>query len=343
MKKIIALTDYKGFFGSKYNSTPYRSGMDKTLLSKFFEQKHYQLQFVKLSEAGDLSVLDDAAVIYTSSEDVGLHYKNYIEDIIFALSLRGANVIPTFPYLKANNNKVLMELLRAGIPEQKIVGLSSWCYGSLEELQLNIKNFTFPVVLKKSSGSMGKGVFLAKTADELIKVAKKISFTPHIKEDIRDFFRSIKHKGYSKESRYRNKFIVQKFIPNLQNDWKVYVFGEKYFVFYRPIFKHRIFKASGGGYKNYFYGNNAKIPNGLLDYAKSLFSLFSVPNASFDIAFDKKDFYLIEYQFVYFGTAGILYSDEYFIQENGEWVAIPNTLSQEECYVDSIVSFLEKK
>jgi glutathione synthase/RimK-type ligase-like ATP-grasp enzyme len=177
---------------------------------------------------------------------------------------------------------------------------------------------------------------------ELIKYAKKLSWTPHFKQDIRDYLRKYKHKNYVPESHHRNKFIVQQFIPDLCNDWKIYLFGEKCYVFYRPIFKHRKFKASGGGYENYFYGNNAKVPEGLLDFAKESFELFNVPNASFDIAFDGRNFFLMEFQFVYFGTAGILYSKEYFIKKNGIWIAMENNYSQEQCYADSIIEFLIK-
>ncbi|HOM66395.1 MAG TPA: hypothetical protein PK591_11340 [Ignavibacteriales bacterium] len=38
MKKIIALTDYKNIFSSKHNANPYRNGMDKKLLEKYFKE-----------------------------------------------------------------------------------------------------------------------------------------------------------------------------------------------------------------------------------------------------------------------------------------------------------------
>ena len=44
-KKIFFLTDYKNNFGSKHNALPYRSGMDKDLLKKYFKAKGYDCIF----------------------------------------------------------------------------------------------------------------------------------------------------------------------------------------------------------------------------------------------------------------------------------------------------------
>ena len=43
MNKIYILTDYKNIFGSKHNATPYRSGMNKKLLKKYFQIQLQQL------------------------------------------------------------------------------------------------------------------------------------------------------------------------------------------------------------------------------------------------------------------------------------------------------------
>jgi len=48
MKKIIALTDYKNIFSSKHNANPYRNGMDKKLLEKYFKENGYKIIFFKV-------------------------------------------------------------------------------------------------------------------------------------------------------------------------------------------------------------------------------------------------------------------------------------------------------
>jgi len=113
MKRIYALIDYKNRFSSKKGSIPYRSGMDNKLLRKYFKNLDYDVKFLQFSDINFRKIdFRDKIVLYTSSEDKGYHYKNYIEDIILGLKLQGANLIPKYKYLIANNNKLFMEILR---------------------------------------------------------------------------------------------------------------------------------------------------------------------------------------------------------------------------------------
>ena len=114
MNKIYILTDYRNIFGSKHNATPYRSGMDKDLLKKYFWNIWFWSYFLKNILILILEKMNfkDQYVLYTSSEDIGGLYKNYIEDIIYGLHLQGTKLIPDYKYLKAHNNKVFMEILR---------------------------------------------------------------------------------------------------------------------------------------------------------------------------------------------------------------------------------------
>ncbi|HCA43481.1 MAG TPA: hypothetical protein DEP28_09550 [Bacteroidetes bacterium] len=338
--RIIALVDYKNKFGSKHFDNPYRSGMDKDLLSKLFEEHGYNIEFEYFHKV-DLRNVENyrgVYIIYTSSEDIGYHYKSYIEDIVFGLEQIGAILIPEYKHLRANNNKVFMEFLRTSLLQES--DFYSKHFGSLKDLLLDIKNITYPVVLKTAEGASGTGVFLVKDENQLIKFIKKIKDYNYLKEDIKDFFRPYLHKGYQRESRYRNKFIIQPFIPNLKNDWKVYVFGEKVYVFNRPIQKGRGIKASGGGYDNYFYGKEANIPDGLIDFAQHIFDKLQVPHASLDIAYNGHSFYLIEFQTLYFGTAGIPYSNGHYKKQNNKWIFQEEKRNIEEVFVESYTWFL---
>lgn len=340
--RVIALIDYKGKFGSKHFDNPYRSGMDKDLLFKLFDDKGYYIEFEYLHKVDlrDVERYRGTYVIYTSSEDIGYHYKSYIEDVVFGLELIGAILIPWYKYLRANNNKVFMEFLRSTLLKDN--EFYSKHFGSLSDIKLDIDNIQYPVVLKKAEGASGSDVFLVRNKADLLKYIKKIKDYNYLFEDIKDFLRSKYHKGYQRESIYRNKFIIQPFIQNLKNDWKVYIFGDKIYVFNRPIQPGRGIKASGGGYDNYFYGKNANIPNGFLDYCRSIFEKLNVPHASIDIAYDGDKFYLIEFQEIYFGTAGIIYSKGYFKFIENNWVFINEDTSIESVYVNSIVEFLKK-
>lgn len=340
-KEITLLTDYQGRFGSKHNDQPYRSGMDRQKLEKYFYKWGWKTRFTQFSAVDFVNANHRGRVfLYTSSEDKGYRYKQYIEDIVYGLELAGGLMIPPFKYLRANNNKVMMEILRDTVPALRMNDLRSWKFGTLEELVAATKNLPFPCVLKSAAGASGKGVALAGNPRELIRKARRISRTRNLEFEARDRGRALKHHGYWRESLYREKFIVQEFIPDLRNDWKVYVFGEKLYVFFRPILKGRGIKASGGGYGNYFYGKEAKTPEGLFDFAWSVFASLNIPHASLDIAFDGKNFYLLEFQALYFGTAGILNSEHYFLKENGVWQPRINSRDIEQVYVESIAQFL---
>lgn len=340
-KKIIALVDYKNKFGSKHFDEPYRSGMDKSLLTSLLKEQDYDIEYEYFHKV-DLKNKEryrDTYILYTSSEDIGYHYKSYIEDVVFGLEQIGAKLIPDYKHLRANNNKVFMEFLRTSALGD--YSFYSKHYGSLKDVLLDIDSLIFPLVFKTAEGASGTGVHLVKTKDQLIKMVKKSNFHNYIKEDLKDFIRFYLHKGYQRESRYRNKFIVQPFIPNLKNDWKVYVFGGKIYVFNRPIQKGRGIKASGGGYDNYFYGKDANIPDGFLDFALNTFDKLKVPHASLDIAYDGQFFYLIEFQTLYFGTAGIPYSRGNYKKQNNKWLFQEENKTIEEVFVESYIWFLK--
>ena len=338
MNKIYILTDYKNIFGSKHNATPYRSGMDKDLLKKYFEIYEFEAIFLKYSDINFRKMnLKDQYVLYTSSEDIGGLYKNYIEDIIYGLHIQGAKIIPDYKYLKAHNNKVFMEILRDLTINDDINFIQSHYFGTLEELTNNINKIEFPVVIKSAAGAMSRGVYFANNKNELIKNAKKISRSKYIFDELWDLGRAIKHKGYIKESKYRNKFIVQNFIPNLKNDWKILIYGDRYYILYRGV-RDNDFRASGSG--KFIFTDD--IPNGILDYAKQIFDILNVPNLSIDIAFDGNKFYLLEFQAIYYGTTTIEKSSFYFKNINNSWEIIKEKPILEKIYVESILNFINK-
>jgi glutathione synthase/RimK-type ligase-like ATP-grasp enzyme len=344
MRKIFLLTDYKNRFGLKEADTPYRSGFDKELLGQLFATKGYQAIFRNFSSVDfRTKEFENELVLYTSSEDTDYIYKSYIEDVVFGLEKAKAIVIPSFNYLRANNNKVFMEILRDQMQFLPAKNLRAYHFGSKEDFIQNENKFTASrYVVKTAKGASGRGVFLSKTYNDLIKLIKKISRSKNLFSEGWEIGRSLKHKGYIKESRHRKKFILQDFVPDLKNDWKIYVFGSRFYIFYRPIFKHREFKASGGGYDNYFYGLAANPPEGIFDFAEKVYEELNVPHASLDISYDGKEFYLMEFQCIYFGTAGVLRSDEYFEKNNGKWFPIKKKFTQEQVYVDGLMTYIEK-
>ncbi len=346
MNKLFLLTDYKGRFGSRHDDRPYRSGMNLQVLKSAFMDSGFDAEYLSFSDVNPADAFwKGSVVLYTSSEDPGLIYKEYIEDIVFSLSNAGAEVIPRFEFLRANNNKVFMELLRDLMPENIRGNLFSYHFGTLEEIAAKESEIKYPVIIKGFYGAQGRNVFLARNPGELQKIIKrKISLKSPVWLRIKEYLRQLKHEGYKRDSFYRGRFVVQKFIPGLKNDWKVYFFGNKAFVFYRPVFPDREFRASGGGYDNYKYGTDAGIPDGLLDFGWQIFLGLRVPNVSMDIAWDGNLFYMLEFQCVYFGTAGILgkYSPVCFLNNGAGWSVINNEGIIEKVYAESVAWFLSE-
>ena len=68
-----------------------------------------------------------------------------------------------------------------------------------------------------------------------------------------------------------------------------------------------------------------------------------VPHVSLDVAFDWEEFYLLEFQSVYFGTAGIVKSNCYFsCAEDNKWKPIFEKQKIENVYANSIKEFISK-
>lgn len=338
--KVVLLTDYKGFFGSKQKSPIYRGGMDLNLIISNFNREGFEVEVLSFSEIDyDKIRNENPYVIYTSSEDVGGFYKSYIEDIVFNLENIGAKCIPSYKYQKAHNNKVYMELLRNQKEKEGLSSISSHVFGTLEELQKTSHNFSFPVVIKAASGAMSRGVDIAYNFNELLRKAKKISSSRDLLVDIKDMLRKYKYGDrYVKESLSRSKFIVQNFIPNLSNDWKVLVYWDKAFILYRGNRKND-FRASGSG-KFIF---TKEMPEGILDYAYSIMKDFDVPHISIDVGYDGAKFHALEFQFIYFGTTTLEKASFYFEKSIDGWRAIDGTLCLEEVYVDSLVKYINSK
>ncbi len=341
MKKIICLTDYKQQFGSKWKAAPYRSGLDTDYLGVLFKKSGYTVEFVPMALVDFTDPgWKNQVVLYTSSEEYGLHYKDFIEDIIHGLDQAGANLIPATPLLRANNNKVFMEILRQTRLPAQLQTIAAKFFGTYDELDhaLNSDTIVFPCVIKRAAGAMSRGVFLAKNEQELRQVAKKISLTREIKVSLKEKVRERKHTGYKPESDYQGKFIIQPFVSGLKNDWKVLVYGEKYFVLRRNI-RENDFRASGSGY-NYTSGSQSGFTVEMLDLVRKFFLAMDVPHLSVDFAYDGQKGYIFEFQAIQFGTSTHYKSKDYYEYVDGKWALMENTLDQEQVYVHSIVEYL---
>ncbi len=338
MKKVFFITDYKGYFGSKYHSTPYRGGMDRELLSRSMTERGFEPLFVRpVKEELEKHDLSSGITVFGSHQDKGLHYKRFLEDLAVALEASGHTVCPSSMLIRAHENKVFFEMLRHNAGSQELRQLRSWWYGSYEEFLAFSAGLPYPVLIKRPDGSMSRGVSLAATRGDAERIVRRAMRTPCLQGLLRDTVRRIRHSNYIAESWRRGKIVVQEFIPGLKNDYKVLVFGTKYYVLYRKV-REGDFKASGQGMLEY----RRELPDGLLDFAEKCFTAFRAPSASFDIGFDGRNYYLFEAQYVCFGTYTLENSSFYFSRNKEGWECIDGKSSLEEEYAESLALFFAR-
>lgn len=346
MKKIYLLLNYKGRFGNKYKAQPMFSAYDKTILSKCFKEQRYEVIYKYPCDI-DLrsNEYKNAYILYTSIEDENCFYKNYIDDVILGLKLAGAIVIPDYQFLKAHHNKVFMEMLRDISSVNEIKSIKSKHFGALEEFinSNGLENYSGEnLVIKSASGASSLGVRLAKNKKDLLKSIRKLSYSKtSLRIIIRESIRKYKYGSNFSPSTHRNKFIIQNFIVGLTGDYKILVYGNKYFIVRRPNRKND-FRASGSGKQNMAFGISANPPQGIFQFARKVYEAYDVPMISLDIAFVNSTFYLLEMQFVAFGNAGHYYSKEYFTFEGDNLIIKTNTLSIEEIYANAICDYIAK-
>lgn len=341
MKKIYLLTDYRDtFYSNVTKARKVYSSLDINVLKQLFANEGWTLEVMRFADINFSShQMSGKYVLYQSSEDNGGLYKSYIDDVVYALHMQGVKLIPHYPLFKAHHNKVFMELLRSVIGETNLQSLDSRSLGALDELYLH-KDMGYPIVIKSSAGAGSSGVKLVNNYAELLSAAKKISSSFSIKEWINSARLRLKgiHKRIVPHSLYRNKFILQQFIPGLKGDSKILVFNNKYYVLNRRNRKDD-FRASGSG----LFQWPETVSDEMLNFAKSCFEAFDAPCASFDIGYDGEKYYLIEFQFLSFGPLTLVGSTQFFTLQNKSWVIERRESDYPTELVKSIVAYINKK
>ena len=335
--KILIIVDYRNQFYSSIRSSTV--GFRLNLVEKYFKEKNIELKIVNFNESLYIDNINDYIVLYQSSEDKNLFYKSYIFDVMQYHQSQGIKIIPCIDFFNAHHNKLYQELLLKKIRFENCKVLESRLFGTFEDLvNLPDRELIIPCVIKGASGCTSKSVYLAKNKSEVIKFSKKVSDSFDLFDFLRFKYKKIFKHNYINESSNRNKFIHQSFVPNLEGDYKVLVYGDKFYILERKNRKND-FRASGSGIFNY----PEKAPIKILDAAKEIFEKFNTPYVSLDLAYDKKndEVYLIEYQFMMFGTYTLEKSNFYYIW-NKEWQMINGKSEIENEFVNAVVLYLNK-
>jgi hypothetical protein len=334
--RILLLVDYrKQFYSSIRSST---IGFDIEKVKSYFNAATYDVEVKSFNELDFNIDYSGVFVLYQSSEDRDLLYKSYIEDNILALRIKGATLIPKFEYFACHHNKSLQELLIGNYQFEHLTILDSEVYGTYEDFCQYGKITEFPIVVKAASGCTSKGVLLAKNTKELDRSVKKLTSSFSIFDYLRFKYKVLFKANYIEESNKRRKIILQEFVPGLTGDYKVLVYGEKFYILERENRKND-FRASGSGLFKYL---NVP-PVEILEAANELFTKLDVPYLSVDLALSGKKVSLIEYQMLMFGTLTLEKSSSYFTKVKGTWILIEESPNLEKVFVSSIIEYINKQ
>ena len=335
MNKIFLLTDYRNQF---YSSTRQSgAGVNLERLRSNFAKLNFELIIISFSKINFRTQnYKNEWVLYQSSEDPNLLYRSYIEDIIFGLFMQGAKLIPSIYQFKAHHNKHFMEILRDVSTMAEIKNIQSERYGTYEDYLKDIEKFkSDQYVIKSSDKSKSEGVFLVTNLNEKLLFPKIISRTFSLK-NLQYFIEKLKTRNNPLYiSNHRKKFIIQTYISNLNGDYRVVVYGNKFYVLYRKN-RNNDFRASGSMKFNF----NIKLPSNLLNFAKKVFENFDTPYIALDIGVKNDKFFLFEFQFLSFGQYTLEKSKFYYKFENVNWNKIFEKPDLEKEIATSVVMFI---
>jgi hypothetical protein len=349
MKRLIILTDEDSEFLVSITDNKNYTSMDVSKITSCFIAFGYSVTVFKFSELDLGESYHGVYVLYQSSEAEGSFYKRYIEDLIFFLEKLGAFVLPGHELLKAHHNKVYMELMRLKFNDNSLKTITSSCYGSW----VDAKNYNshFPVVIKRISTTAGEGVFLAKNRKEYLKKIKKagsmivaMSLLDFITGYIKNIIKKIIKFFFPIRSKYvqynttpiSSPIIVQNFVAGLSGDYKVLIFGRKYYTLYRKN-RSNDFRASGSGR---FYEVPEQEQEGLLNFAKKITFEIDFPIFGIDIGFDGKSYHLLEFQMIYLGPCTLQRSKFWHEFHDGKWNRHEGVTNLEEEYSKSINEYI---
>lgn len=332
---ILFLVDYRNNFYSRVGSSYEGLTLD-SIVSALAE--HGFKSEIRAFCSPDLldEDMDGVRVIYQSSEDIGLFYKGYIEDILLGLQNRGAILVPDFDCFRAHHNKVFMEILRQTSNLPELTQPRGWTFGTYEDfLKLPADSFDFPIVVKPSAGTKSSGVALAQNYEGLKKLVRRASWSPNLLDLIRRAYFALRRKDRTL-SLHRNKFVLQSFVPGLTGDYKVLVYWDRAFVLRRDN-RANDFRASGSGKFSY----EPDVPHGLLDAALRIRQHFDAPMISLDVAWKDETPYVFEFQFVMFGSLTLVNSPFHFRHMDGQWTRHDGTANEEDELSQALIGFLK--
>lgn len=271
--------------------------------------------------------LRGTVVMYASSQHQELY--QYIEHCLLYAETCGAHLMPGYLCFRAHENKFIQEILKRKLG---LASPASRLYGTIEEVVADIGSIAFPVVLKYPQGFASVGVSKVDSPEELL-AELNARMVETVAPPARLVHRFTERRQYREAvARYTGRYplksrriVLQEFLPGLDHDWKVLVFGNRIFCLKRRV-RANDFRASGSG--NFSFDEVP--PEGLLDFAAQVLRTLDTPWASLDIAVHAGKCHLIEFQCVHFGLVTLMRGKAFYSLEGGSWQRHPVSEAQPE-------------
>ncbi|WP_347271555.1 hypothetical protein [Rhizorhabdus histidinilytica] len=327
MRRVIFLRLPSGVFG---NGGQAWLSIDLKPSRDMLEKRGFSILESTVDRAISLDLRPNDIVIYSSSDDPEIY--EYMKDAFYFIRNR-CQLLPHYDFLMAYENKGFQEIYR------KERG-----FGNLDGnyfYDLDVSPRSFPYVFKTITGAGSSGVHLIRSKRDLRKLRCTI-FSVSLRRRLillqRKWKLSKEHyAAYSYRHKGFRRYAVQEFISGLECDYKILIFGERFFSLKRYVRKGD-FRASGSG--NFDF--TASTPAHVLDFAASIANKLDAPQLSLDIADSGGTCHLIEYQALNFGPTTLTLSKGYYRRESGGWAWVSGVSDLGETYAHSLEAYFDK-
>lgn len=329
VSRVMLLTLPNGFFGSAI--TGWKTLDTQKILGRL-ESRGYEVKKMAITNYESTMSDSETLIVYTSSEDYTI--RSFVKDKLY-FDADSKMLAPRYDLLMAHENKGFQEILRRRLNIGNLKGGYCFDFDDLPKI--------FPYVYKSTSGAGSSGVHLVSSKSDLRRIKKRYFSVSLFRRAVKLYRKLTFDKSLYEEYAYRHKGfsrgVYQEFIAGLDGDYKVLVFGEKYYCLKRGI-RDNDFRASGSG--NFRFEST---PDDVLDFAKKIFESLETPYASLDIAKTKNSCHLIEFQCLNFGPYTLLQSPGFYKKttESLCWEYISGQSDLENEFAESIDYYIRTK
>lgn len=304
--------------------------LDLNIIGNSIAELGLKIVFTCIDKLETTEFTTDDIIIYTSSDEPSI--RTYLRDTLFFIAKKCV-LLPRYELLLAHENKGFQEVHKRELGIGNLEGFYHY--------DLDAYDGEYPFVYKRPAGAGGSSVSLIRDAKDKSRIRKQdfpVGFRRKVIICQRRYKLSAscfsmyqyRHKGF-------RTHVCQVFINNLDCDYKVLVFDDRFFVLKRFV-RNNDFKASGSG--NFDF--TAEPPEKVLQFAANVFDRMDVPFISLDIALSSAGCHLIEYQALDFGVTTLTKSVFHFKRDDTKWKKIDGTSDLNENYGYALMKHIDR-